>query len=765
MPRRLAHCVDRSDLLDRLKQMLVGGGKDKVGITGTHLGVGLHGMGGIGKSVLAAELGRDEDIGRAFPDGVIWVDVGRNPQITECQAAVAEALQVDMTIFENQRQGQTRLSRLLADKSCLLILDDVWQVSHVEPFDALGPDCRMLITTRDERVVTGTGADICRVDILGEEQALELLRRSSQTPPEQPLPPEANDVAKECGYLPLALAMVGAMVRHKPVDRWEFVLERLRDSDLEKIKQDFLDYPYPDLFKALHVSVEALPHEFQARYLDLAVFPQNFSVPEAVFETFWQDEDLPDHDPAGLIDLFVENSLAHRRNLDRIFLHDLQFDYVLKRAGDLTELSNRLLGAYAKRCSADWATGPDDGYYHRYLVYHLVKAQRPDEAKQAAAALLLGVPGLHPGTSLRCFSVLGEQAKDIAKKVIKDTEAHPWVQSRCLKVLGKDAKDDAKRLLKESKAPGVLCVCLDLLGAEAEDDARRLLKESKDQEVLCRCLDLLGAEAEDDARRLLKESKDQEVLCVCLDLLGDEAKADARRLLKESKDHQVLCRCLDLLGAEAKADARRLLKESKNHEVLCRCVGVLGDEAQSFAIERIRNWKQTDNGLLVRCFQVAGAAPEAREPSQEILRASADRVPARVRAAGLRAPFDSDLRAKRANEVLSHWQSQYRPLVSAALTAYWNDPDGATDYCRAILWGWMAEINYQITNRRHRYDGHIIKALTHPALREEATQAAHEMLVLEATQPGFLSMHLEKWAKEIVEGIWPPWTSAEEEQD
>ncbi|MBW4671503.1 MAG: hypothetical protein KME60_29785 [Cyanomargarita calcarea GSE-NOS-MK-12-04C] len=54
-------------------------------------------------------------------------------------------------------------------------------------------------------------------------------------------------VARECGYLPLALSMVGAMMRGKPTNRWQNVLEKLRSADLDKIRQQFPDYPYPDL--------------------------------------------------------------------------------------------------------------------------------------------------------------------------------------------------------------------------------------------------------------------------------------------------------------------------------------------------------------------------------------------------------------------------------------------------------------------------------------------------------------------------------------
>ena len=56
------------------------------------------------------------------------------------------------------------------------------------------------------------------------------------------LPPEAAEVAKECGYLPLALAMIGAMIRLR-LTAWKDALDWLRASDLEEIKRAFPGYP------------------------------------------------------------------------------------------------------------------------------------------------------------------------------------------------------------------------------------------------------------------------------------------------------------------------------------------------------------------------------------------------------------------------------------------------------------------------------------------------------------------------------------------
>jgi hypothetical protein len=102
------------------------------------------------------------------------------------------------------------------------------------------------------------------------------------------LPPEAAEVAKECGYLPLALAMFGAMIRSKPSLEptsaslaWKDALTRLRRADLGAIKKAFPNYPYPDLLRAIEVSVEGLESVDRERYVDLALFPEDQPLPES----------------------------------------------------------------------------------------------------------------------------------------------------------------------------------------------------------------------------------------------------------------------------------------------------------------------------------------------------------------------------------------------------------------------------------------------------------------------------------------------------
>jgi hypothetical protein len=77
----------------------------------------------------------------------------------------------------------------------------------------------------------------------------------------------------------------------RQADRWENVLFKLRNADLARLNQNFPNYPYRDLLRAIQVSVDALDPNLSDRYLDFAVFPENTTVPMSVLEMFWAQEE------------------------------------------------------------------------------------------------------------------------------------------------------------------------------------------------------------------------------------------------------------------------------------------------------------------------------------------------------------------------------------------------------------------------------------------------------------------------------------------
>ncbi|MBD2295029.1 hypothetical protein H6G06_16450 [Anabaena sphaerica FACHB-251] len=378
VPEQPLNFLPRPHELNKIKSLLLENENQRVAVTGISHRVGLQGMGGIGKSVLAAILAHDEDIRSVFPDGILWITLGQQPALTLRQLDLAKMLGDSSQIFQDVQQGKVYLGELFANKACLLIIDDVWKTKDAQAFNILGQRCKMLITTRDSRVLEGVGAVNHPVDLLTVPESLALLALWAKQHPET-LPPEAHQIVEECGRLPLALAMIGAMLKGKP-DPWKNVLYKLRNADLEKIEAEFPEnYQYPNLLKAIQVSVKALEPDLQKRYLDFAVFPEDTLISEAVLQTFWQSEGLNEHDIQDHINLLVERSLIRRDEKNCLTLHDLQYDYVLKQAGDLSILHNRLLAAYSQYCSHGWHTGINDGYFFQNLAYHLRESGRKDE--------------------------------------------------------------------------------------------------------------------------------------------------------------------------------------------------------------------------------------------------------------------------------------------------------------------------------------------------------------------------------------------------
>ncbi|MEW6401000.1 MAG: NB-ARC domain-containing protein [Chloroflexota bacterium] len=353
------------------------------------LRLALQGMGGIGKSTMAAALARDPEIQSAFPHGIFWLAFGQQPNLLNLQAGLANLLETNPHTFLDMRDGRNQLERLLRGRTCMLILDDVWRSEHAELFNCLDPESRacMLVTTRKRDVISRLQAQLHPLDMLTRAQALALLAEWVKAPVED-LPPDAEKLAEECGDLPLALSMSGAMAAQKG---WRHALERLRRADLDRIQTAFPDYPYPNLLRALQASLDDLNeskelNDLKARdhYLRLAVFPEDASIPATVIESLWQSgpDGLDELDSADLLDALIGRSLLQRDTKGNLGLHDLQRDFIQRIAKEqepLADLHTKFLEACRAKIDGNaWFTLPDDGYIYEHLTWHMTQAGQSD---------------------------------------------------------------------------------------------------------------------------------------------------------------------------------------------------------------------------------------------------------------------------------------------------------------------------------------------------------------------------------------------------
>ena len=329
-------------------------------ITGTAARTGIHGMGGIGKSVLASASrprGR-----RAFPDGVFWVGVGQKPTLVTLQRRVAQALG-DPGHFDNEPQGKGKLHELLERKAVLLVLDDVWDPTHAEAFDVLGPRCRAVITTRDAALITSLGGTPHQVQLLTERR--HGAWPSGPNAPRSAAAPRPRVMA-ECGRLPLALSICGAM----PATARPGPTSALREADLE-----FLDHPHGNILKSIKVSIDALsrPGPPLRRAVGL---PARRDGARGRRGELWSHTGPMRSASApaahrlerrALVRLDREAPEVGDDPKRRVSLHDLIYDYATRLAGDRVALHQRLLDAYSRRCPKGWPSGPNDGYFFQHL--------------------------------------------------------------------------------------------------------------------------------------------------------------------------------------------------------------------------------------------------------------------------------------------------------------------------------------------------------------------------------------------------------------
>lgn len=389
VPNLPPNYLSRPDLMHRVRNALLVDLQKPQIITGADARVGMQGMGGIGKSVLATALARNRQVRQAYPDGVVWIATGQNltdDDLLKRQGDLVRHLGGDNT-FTSLAQGQGVLRNLLATKAVLLVLDDVWRAADAQAFDVLGPRCRMLVTTRDKGILDTLHGELVPVSLFTEPEALQLLAAAVNIAPAS-LPAEAREIARECGLLPLAIALCGGMARKHGGD-FISVLERLRQADLEKIgDRESINEQHCSIWRAMQASVEMLPDDEQLRFAELSVFATDQTVPEAAAATLWAHTgNLNNLDTTDLLVNLFERSLVEldqKTEADgkvhrRFELHDLLHDFAVRIAGEKRAVQQKLLDAYQKKCPNGWHAGPNDGYYLQNLGLHLNAAGHFDD--------------------------------------------------------------------------------------------------------------------------------------------------------------------------------------------------------------------------------------------------------------------------------------------------------------------------------------------------------------------------------------------------
>jgi tetratricopeptide (TPR) repeat protein len=205
LPVRPAAFVGRNRELDRLDAALTAPGQVVI--------QAVHGLGGIGKSTLAAHWAATRARGHApirwiTADSPTGVQQGLADLAIALQPALAEALPLEA-------QAERALQWLATHAGWLMILDNVNDPADIAPLLARATTGRFLITSRLATTWHHATA-VVRLDVLDPAESLDLFTRITTAAGPRDLD-GAAELCAELGHLPLAVEQVAAYLAQNPL--------------------------------------------------------------------------------------------------------------------------------------------------------------------------------------------------------------------------------------------------------------------------------------------------------------------------------------------------------------------------------------------------------------------------------------------------------------------------------------------------------------------------------------------------------------------
>lgn len=277
LPPLPALVVGRDEALREIKARLGIGGAGMRAVTV------IQGWPGVGKSSIVAALAHDQDVTRAFPDGILWASLGEVPSILGQLSIWADALRLGEPGRASKiEEISAQLAAVLRDKRILLIVDDVWRTEHATPFRLGGQQCAVVFTTRLNDVAISlapAAADVYRLPVLTDGAALDLLGQLTPETADQ-YPDEARELVRDLEGLPLAIHVAGRLLHSEARLGWgvrELLSELRAGSGLlgARAPSDMLGASAettPTVAALLRRSTDLLDPETRLRFAYLGLF-------------------------------------------------------------------------------------------------------------------------------------------------------------------------------------------------------------------------------------------------------------------------------------------------------------------------------------------------------------------------------------------------------------------------------------------------------------------------------------------------------------
>lgn len=343
--------VDLKSMVDTVCSDGLTGAKPLV-ITSKQQTLSLTGIGGIGKTTLARALCHRCEVRYQFPDGIVWLEVGKSANAASLLGRAGELLGDQRSEYQNEPDAKARLAFWTSHKTALFILDDVWDHQIAEAFKGVGKTCRLVVTTRQPQIVNKLGAASQTVDRLTEDEGIRLIDKHLGRPSNALRPHDTVEraIVRLLEGHTLSIHIAAARLKERGAGFAPTLLSRLQNPDrlFKDLKMDESDKNH-NLEVSLAESYIDLTSDGQRRFRALGVFAPEGTFDNGALKAVWADEDATDADDG--IDLLTRAGLLVRLDEGRYRLHNLLRAYaraLMEEKGETEAIAQRHFGHYFK---------------------------------------------------------------------------------------------------------------------------------------------------------------------------------------------------------------------------------------------------------------------------------------------------------------------------------------------------------------------------------------------------------------------------------
>jgi nucleoside phosphorylase/tetratricopeptide (TPR) repeat protein len=326
LPRDLLTFTGRNDQLDELIRELI---PNEDGV-GTAIAIdAIDGMAGIGKTTLAVHAAHL--VARYYPDGLLFIELhgytpGRNPvEPATALDQLLRALGVPAARIPDGLDERSSLWRSeIARRRALILLDNARTDEQVRALLPGAGGSRVVITSR-RRLTSLQGVRHLSLDLLPEDDAVCLLLRVVDRAKHEHELVLLRRVVQLCGYLPLAIQLVGNRWRHRPSWQLHDLLKKLEDmrSGLKTLSSESIE-----IAAAFELSYRGLSDDQRMLFRRLGLHPGIDISIEAAAELLGYDIETTEQ----LVDGLYDHSLLNEPEQGRYRFHDLLRDYAREQA-------------------------------------------------------------------------------------------------------------------------------------------------------------------------------------------------------------------------------------------------------------------------------------------------------------------------------------------------------------------------------------------------------------------------------------------------